>query len=323
MTPTRRRLAVVVLTVLAAAASGCCGDETTEVEEHHTGRVSGEVLDQIRTENATDDERCDAACIVVAEAGAQGDTPDDVVSCLATVEGSDAPWDPAHDEVQIECRAEYIRGTFCTGRRPQGHREAAIEVCDRGAWFAVHAHLEAASVAAFDDLATWLERRDAPDDLVARCRAAAAEEVVHAGLMRALAERDGAAVPPCDAEPADDALLAVALHNAVEGCVNESFAALVAAHQATRAEHGRGVFAILATDELRHGQLAWDLHEWLIEQLSDEEREVVARAQAIAFAELPARAADNARRTPAGLGWPDAERAATMARMFAAQLGAA
>lgn len=320
MLPIRRRLAVVVLTVLAAATSGCCGDEKEEVEEHHTGRVMGAVLDEIRMDNETDDERCDAACIIVAEAGAGDDTPDSVASCTATVEGSDAPWDLAHDEVQIDCRAVYLRGTFCTGRRPQGHREAAIDAVDHGTWFAVHAHLEAASVAAFEELARWLERRGAPEQLVARCRAAAADEIVHAELMRVPA---GGAVPPCHAERGDDALVAVALHNAVEGCVHESFAALVAAHQATRAKRARGVFEVLAKDELRHGQLAWDLHAWLLPQLSDEERATVERAQLAAFAELPQRAVESARRTPADLGWPDAARAASMARMFAAQLGAA
>ncbi|MBC8073187.1 MAG: ferritin-like domain-containing protein [Deltaproteobacteria bacterium] len=315
---------MVVLAVLAAATSGCCAGVDDEVyDEDFSGVVEGEVLDEIRMGNATDDERCDAACLELT--GDSLATRDDVRTCTATVDGSDAPWDAEHDAVQIECRIRFVQAEFCTGRRPQGHREATLEAVDRGTWFAVHAHLEAASVAAFEELADWLVHYGAPVALVARCRAAAADEVVHARLMTELASRHGADIPGGVADPGDDALLTVALHNAVEGCVHESFAALIAAHQAARAdvELGRHAFEILARDELRHGQLAWDLHAWLLAQLTPEERIQVERAQAAAFAELPERAAANAHQTPAGLGWPDAERAATMARMFAEQLRAA
>lgn len=318
----RSHLAAVVLAVLATAMSGCCTNVEDEVtEEVHEGIVASTRLDEIRSDNATDEERCDAACVAIAED--EGSTPDEVLSCTATVDGDpDMPWAEVNTAVDITCRARHVHGGFCTGRRPQGHLEVEHASMEVGQWFATHAHLETASIAAFDELARWLAAHGAPAELIARCVAAASDEVLHADAMRGLAERHGATVAPCAAETGDDAVLAVALHNAVEGCVHESFAALVAAHQANFAvpELGRDVFATIARDELRHGELAWDLHAWLLTQLSPQARATVARAQAEAFAALPQRAAANARQTPAGLGWPAPSQAARMARMFGDRL---
>lgn len=321
----RSPLALVVLCVLGAATSGCCRDVPEGVtEETIEGIAAGDRLVEVRANNESDDERCDAACIAISDED-EGMLPDEVLSCTASVEGSDDPWSEANTAVDITCVARFSSAGFCTGRRPLGHQEVEHASMAIGAWFATHAHLETASIAAFDELAQWLATRGAPSTLVERCRAAATDEVEHADAMRTLAERHGAVVPPCDAETIDDSLLAVAMNNAVEGCVHESFAALVAAHQAHFAapEFGRDVFAAIAGDELRHGELAWDLHAWLMTQLSSEARVQVERAQAEAFAALPQRAAANARHTPTGLGWPEPAQAAAMARMFGERLLAA
>jgi hypothetical protein len=137
--------------------------------------------------------------------------------------------------------------------------------------------------------------------------------------MGNLAHREGAPVPEVVCGVAGDDVFEVAVHNAVEGCVREAFAAIVAAYQARRAApEFRSTFQSIAADELRHGQLAWDLHHWLLAQLPPSRRAAVQDAQAEAMAELASVCADNARRTPARLGWPSPPRAAAMARSFCA-----
>ena len=60
-----------------------------------------------------------------------------------------------------------------------------------GDYFASCAHLEAASVVAFDVLADELAAYGAPYDLVASCRDAAIEEVAHAEAVGLPAEVAG------------------------------------------------------------------------------------------------------------------------------------
>ncbi|MBK8266522.1 MAG: hypothetical protein IPK80_35005 [Nannocystis sp.] len=54
--------------------------------------------------------------------------------------------------------------------------------------------------------------------------------------------------------------------------MHECFAALMAAVRAQTAEARglRRIFARIAADEAQHGELAWDLHTWLLGQLSEE-----------------------------------------------------
>jgi rubrerythrin len=319
MTRRRVHLRAIASAVLLVAAQGCCPDQEQEVESDHEGMIALELLEEIRSEHATSEERCEAACFELA---AEDDTMlDAVVSCTAEgVLGTADPWDAANASVMVSCTGTFTTMGFCTGRRPQGHHEAEQSVVSVGTWLAVHAHLEQASVRAFEELAQWLEGRDAPSELVSRCRAAAADEVVHAHWMTRLARECGTTVEPCRADPPSDDLLAVALHNAVEGCVHEAFAAIVARLQAQRAdapEH-RAAFERIANDELQHGQLAWDLHAWLLERLDPRARALVVAAQRAALDRLPETVAANASATPATLGWPAPEVARRMAIRFAA-----
>src|SRR5690606_37510477 len=70
-----------------------------------------------------------------------------------------------------------------------------------------------------------------------------------------------------------------------------------------------------------HGQLAWDLHEWLSSRLSAAQQAVVEQAQRRALARLPALARRAAEATPVGLGWPAPTLAESMALRFAALVG--
>ncbi len=295
-----------------------------EVTRSHEGTIEGAQLAAAREENEDDEARCAWACQRYLEG--VGGTSGDVTACEATGVDAyvDAPWDPANTEVTIECTIVLEEPGFCTGRRPLGHREIGSADGSRGAWLAAQAHLERASVAAFRELAQWLARHDAPAELVDRCRAAADDEVEHANAMTALAAREGAEVPACAADAMPDDLFSVALHNAVEGCVSEAFGALVAAHQAEHADDPRlrELLRTIADDELRHAQLAWDLHAWLWSRLTPVQRRRLAAAQAQALAELPARARAGGLTAPAGFGWPTPRQGAALAERFAQRIAA-
>lgn len=173
------------------------------------------------------------------------------------------------------------------GRRPAGlvseGRSAAEDACAR--WFAEVAHLEAASVPAFERLAAELAVYGAPEELVAAARRAAVDEARHAALVGAIAARVGGR--PSAVEIVDvgrRSLKDLAVENTVEGCVRETWAALVAAHQAQAAEDPevRACMAEIAADEAAHAALAWAIDAWISERLDAEARRDVhgARAEA-------------------------------------------
>ena len=149
-------------------------------------------------------------------------------------------------------------------------------------------HLEAASVFAFAELAVSLEHHAAPSELVARCRSAAEKEREHARLAGVELRAMGlATVPVRRYPPAAPTLLDVALHNAAEGCVNESVAALLALHESTvNADPAmRSFFGRIAADECEHAELAWDLHRGFLETLpAVDARTLVLHLQAAARA---------------------------------------
>lgn len=222
-------------------------------------------------------------------------------SCALTLpENEDGSGEPG----RVSCAGtgyEYI----CEGRRPLGHVEAGDEACSDalGRTLAAMAYLEAASVIAFEQLAAQLRGFAAPCELIERCMIAASEERAHARWLTMLATRRKAVVPEVTQTQATSSLLDVALHNAVEGCVHETFAALLAAHRERRASSPtlRRVFAKIAVDEAGHAQLAWDIHAWMQTQLAPAQAQAVVEAQQQAFARLPERARELAS-LPAELG---------------------
>ena len=167
-----------------------------------------------------------------------------------------------------------VRCTFCAiGRRPEGYSRA--EVVGRGSptgvYFAEAAALEWASVPAFERLAAELRAHGAPAGLVEAAEAAVEDERRHTRMTAALARRGGASVRLDDiAVGPVRPLEAVALENAVEGCVRETFGALVASWQGLHAEDpvvARAMDAI-AEDETRHAELAWAVAAWITPLLS-------------------------------------------------------
>jgi hypothetical protein len=171
------------------------------------------------------------------------------------------------------------------GRRPAGFDCPALpegDVC--GAWLARAAALEAASIPAFAQMARELEAHGAPAALVARARAAMADEARHFRITRQLARAYGSEVErPRPAPVAVRSVVDMAIENIAEGCVNETFAALLALWQSTHAsdERVRMAMAGIAEDEIRHAQLSWDVADFLMPRL----RAAEARAVAATFVE--------------------------------------
>jgi hypothetical protein len=179
----------------------------------------------------------------------------------------------------------------CAGRRPQGllSHGLAQGAGSLAGFLADAAHLEAASVVAFERLAAELRSHGAPSELVAQALAARADEVKHAERVGELARAHGGApVAVQVAPPAARSLFEIAVENAVEGCVRETYGALVGAYQAARARdlQLRMAMRAIAADEARHAALAHAIQAWALPQLSLDQRDQLRRAQVEAVFEL-------------------------------------
>jgi hypothetical protein len=209
----------------------------------------------------------------------------------------------AVDECQVDVEAsravvqvvytEYNGGSDCPveGRRPAGlapprHGPSASAA---GAWLAHAAWLEAASVHAFAQLARELADHGAPRGLVRGAEAAACDEVRHTALVTRLALRYGARPPTAVVAPyAPRPLADLAIENAAEGCVRETWGAVVALWQAHTARDpvARVTFRTIARDEAKHAALAWAIDRWIRPRLDAAEAARVDAARIHAAREL-------------------------------------
>jgi hypothetical protein len=277
--------------------------------------------------SATVDEP-DGAAVVVGDAG-PGTVPG-VVQCEDLCSGL---CDPQHScpypsctyvltdsgQPAVSCASWTI--PCGTGRRPPGLDGLPRRATDPGTYFAEVARLEAASVDAFELLATELRAYRAPAALVRRARSAAWDEVRHARAAGDLSRRFGK--PPWAprlATPRRRSLSAIALDNAVEGCVNETFGALLAAWQARSAADGevRTTMRRIARDEARHAALGWDVMRWTNTRLGSRGKKQAARAAERAFAQLDASFAGRDAETAfqATVGLPTNAQARVMLRVL-------
>lgn len=193
-----------------------------------------------------------------------------------------------------------------------------------GAWLAANAHTEAASIDAFDIFAAELAAHRAPAAFILAAQSAIADERRHAGAVSRLAARRGAVVPPVSISrgPVRD-LEAVARENAVEGCVRETYAALLAWRQARTATDPaiRDAMAGIARDETRHAALAWAVDDWSQALLPPAARRRVREARREALERLenaPLSSLSRLDREQAGL--PDDGEAVRMVRELAEAL---
>jgi hypothetical protein len=196
------------------------------------------------------------------------------------------PTDPAAPNT-LRCQVPCVGG-----RRPEGWCDRADEGPEGvGAWFSRLASLEAASVFAFERMAVELTLHGAPAELVDLAREAIDDERRHTALTADLARAWGCAAQlPASAPMLPRSLDAVALDNAIEGCVRETYGALVASWQAEHARDARiaSALRVIADDETRHAWLSWSTHAWLRGRLSDSDRDALDRAMREALSELRA-----------------------------------
>lgn len=179
------------------------------------------------------------------------------------------------------------------GRRPPGLC-AVNKPLSVGAYLAGAAGMEAAAVTAFRVLRGELRRFGAPRGLLRGASRAAREEVRHARSMGALARRKGHRPEALRIEKTPPrSLFSLAIDNAVEGCVRETYGALVATYQAATAKdwHVREAMSRIAQDETRHAALSWEIAAWIERRLSPDERARLREAQETALLNLAGDAA--------------------------------
>ena len=179
------------------------------------------------------------------------------------------------------------------------------------------AYDERASVHAFRALAVELAEHGAPASLLVRVARAADDEVRHAAQLAALAARHGVQVPSPEVDPPTRrSLEAIAIENAIEGLVGETWSALQLHHQTRHAAPAlRPLLAAIADDETAHAELAQAIDGWCRSRLDDDARARVDEAARWAVRRLVEAT------TPGPVRGPDAElglpSAATRRRLLA------
>jgi hypothetical protein len=185
----------------------------------------------------------------------------------------------------------------CLGRLTEGFvtPNYASNLGDR---FAAMAYLEAVSVHAFDRLERELHAHGASAAMLRDARRARRDEQRHTAMMTRLARRHGgeARLPNAPQASPTRSLFEIALENAVEGCVRETYGAVVGLIEGETSSEAsfRKVMRAVATDECRHAELAWAVHAWAMPQLSEVEARRVQAAMRVAIAEIAERDAATA-----------------------------
>jgi hypothetical protein len=221
----------------------------------------------------------------------------------------------------VECSSPSMCGA---GRKPAGLVASyRVGLDARARWLSELATLEEASVTAFRRLRAELRERRAPRALLREVSRATVDERRHARATKRLARVAGARLLAPRVEPvAPRSLEAIARENAIEGCVGETWGALVAAVQAREAAepHVRALFARIARDELRHAELAFRVHAFAAARLPKAARARVQSARAAA-AERLVRAPLPIAPALGRLGLPAPQQAQALARALFASLG--
>lgn len=197
----------------------------------------------------------------------------------------------------------------CGSGAPLGKLSVADHLAEMAA-------LEAAAVHAFRRLAEEMRALGAPESMIERAYDAADDEVRHAVMVGLEAKRRGKAPRAIEVGPMPiREALEIALENAREGMVRETYGALAAHYHALAATDPRlaRLFERLAEDETRHAALSLEFGEFLEAKLSDEERRLVDEARHESLRqldeELKVALADEVHDE---LGWPRPDAARSM-----------
>ena len=191
--------------------------------------------------------------------------------------------------VVVSSQLQRLPNNCAYGRRPHGFTLGAGAADTPHRLFVQAMQLEHASVEAFHQIGQFLAEHNAPRALIRRVYEAAQDEERHTRDMRRLVARYGTvpALREVTSVPFGE-LFDLALSNAVEGCVRETFAALLAWEQAEHAQDPvvAAVLSSIADDETAHAALSWDLAAWLETKLTTAQRAHLTVARADCFARL-------------------------------------
>ena len=195
-----------------------------------------------------------------------------------------------------------------------------------GSYLAESAYVEHASVASFAILAAELRAHGGPAGLVRGAERSANDERRHTRMMTSLAKRHGSTPELAVTAPrAVRPLAAMLRENAVEGCVGETYGALLAWYQSAQASDPlvRATMTRIAEDETRHAALAWQIAAGAEADLDQATRHALAVARARAFEELEvALAVEPAPEVATALGLPSASTAQAMLEQLRAAVTA-
>jgi len=197
----------------------------------------------------------------------------------------------AATELEVEELRREDMTDCAIGRRPNGMLPREKERIDNplGDYFARITYLEASAVSAFEILTRELAAHDAPDDILADVRRATEDEVRHAFVMGLIAERLGGTPEPAHVETRPNrSLYEIALDNACEGCVRETYGALLGTYQSisTPDTQVAEAMTMVSEDETFHAEVSWKIHDWIMPQLTEDERRRIDDAQREAVTKL-------------------------------------
>lgn len=199
-----------------------------------------------------------------------------------------------NNKIIINCVSWWID---CAG----GRSTEGISVADGskeqsfGAWLGRMATLEAESIAAFRRLKHELAALGAPRKLQRRAARSRRDEKRHARTISNLARRHGgeaAKIINADERLPLRSLEEVALENAVEGCIRETYGAWQAFTQSRESPDSefRALMRRIAEDEMRHAALAWEIHAWVMKRLDRKQQGHIVDVMRLTWERLAQRA---------------------------------
>lgn len=144
---------------------------------------------------------------------------------------------------------------------------------------------EAVAVIAFERLAFELKAYQAPIELLAKIQVAIEDEKRHTSNFSSVClaqnweiEEDITHIQV--SQYPVRSLLELAIENAIEGCVGESFAALENLYQSHFAKNQtiKALHQSIVFDEIAHAELSWQIHDWINQQLPIHEKVLLQEA---------------------------------------------
>ena len=175
----------------------------------------------------------------------------------------------------VECNGYFIQ-TMIKGRLGLSKTRGSNVSDDLGGYFARFAQEEVTAVFAFQEMLQNLKSFGAPQKLLDDCERAICDEKRHTIMMSNMAKHHGCESVTVDI-PAQKlvSLFEFAKHNAIAGCIGETWSALAIEYRSKHTKQYAKLFRAIAKDEIFHAQLSWDIHQWLRTKLSEKEQVII------------------------------------------------